>query len=195
MPARQPRVPHFLFAPSSLPSVPQLQLLPSLLLRPEAPILLPHPPWVLSPQLNSALPRERLQHRQIFSNTHVPLCPEQIQAQPSAGSSAHGIFGPSSFQPPAAGSPGEFLQLPVVWVRCIPRLSHTLGACLGLVPLPPWWGPWGSLHAQGTATNQEQRRDHSPAQIPGLCRVVLALLPKAVSNVPRFQPRENLPDL
>lgn len=33
---------------------------------------------VLSPGLNSALPRECLQHRQIFSNTHVPLRPEQI---------------------------------------------------------------------------------------------------------------------
>lgn len=31
----------------------------------------------LAPGLNSALPRECLQQRQIFSNTHVPLCPEQ----------------------------------------------------------------------------------------------------------------------
>lgn len=57
MPARQPRVLHFLFAPSSPPSVPQLQLLPSLSQRPEAPILLPQPPCRLVPGVKLSPPQ------------------------------------------------------------------------------------------------------------------------------------------
>lgn len=186
MPARQPRVPHFLSAPSSPPSVPQLQLLPSLLQRLEAPIRLLHPPCRLVSGVKLS-PPQRMSSAQANLQQH----PRSSPPRANLGSAQRWQFSRWdfwTFLPPDLGSPGGFSQFPVVWVRCLPRHSHTLGACLG----PAWWGPWG------TATNRDQHRDHSPAEIPGAVSGSLgkALLPKAMSNVPKFQHgEENLPDL
>lgn len=150
-----------------------------------------------SPRLNSALPGECLQHRQIFSNAHVPLRPEQISAQPSAGSSADGIFGPFSCLPPYLGSPGGFSQLAVVWVRCIPRRSHSLGSCPGPLPCRPG-GDRGACSAL-RALPQTGISTGTTAQLKSqgcVCSLGKALLPKAINNVPKFQHgEENLSDL
>lgn len=120
------------FAPSSPPSVPQLQLPPSLLQRPEGPpSSFPSFLVAVSPGLHSALPRGCLQHRQIFSDTHIPLCSEQ-----SVSSSA-GIFGRSPY-PQVWGPRAGFCSSQVL--GAVPHLHWRLPAQLGALGLAPHSG-------------------------------------------------------
>lgn len=79
MPARQLSAPHF-----PLPFLPPLCCLscgsssrPACCRSWKAPSSFPSLLLAVSLGLNSALPRKCLQHKQISSSTHVPLCPEQ----------------------------------------------------------------------------------------------------------------------
>lgn len=133
MPARQPRTPHFLLA--SLPPLRHLSLgsssRPACCRGRRPPSSFPSFLVAVSPGLHSALPRGCLQHRQIFSDTHIPLCSEQ-----SISSSA-GIVGRSPY-PQIWGPRAGFCSSQVL--GAVPHLHWRLPAQLGALGLAPHSG-------------------------------------------------------
>lgn len=160
---------HFLSAPSFLPSVPQLQLLPSLLQRPEAPILHPHPPCRLVSAVKLSPPR-----RMSSAQANLQQRPRSPPPRANLGSAQRWQFSRWDFwtvflPTPVSGIPGRVFAarscLGAVHPSALPQPRLLPGAA----PLPAWGGQWGLFCAQSTATNRDQHRDHSPAEIPGLC--------------------------
>lgn len=158
MHARQPRVPRFLFAPSSPPSVPQLPLLPSLLQRPEAPILLPHSPCRLVSWVKLS-PPQRMPSAQANKSSATPTFPSALSK--------------SRLSPALAVQPMGFLDrlrsFPQIWGPRAGFCSSQLfgcGASLG-TPTPPVLA-WGWL----------------PCRLgdPGVCSTLRALQQPGIST-------------
>lgn len=171
MPARQPRAPHFLFAPSSPPSVPQLQLLPSLLLRPEAPILLPHPPCRLVSAVKLS-PPQRMSSAQANLQQH----PRSPLPRANPGSAQRWQLSPWDFwtvflPAPSCGVPGRVFAAPscvgAVHPSALPHPRSVPGAgspaaLVGAVGLAPCSG---HCHKPGSAPGPQP--DSNPRAVSG----------------------------
>lgn len=163
----------------------------------EAPILLPHPPRRLIPGVKLS-PPQSLSSAQANLQRHPHFPPPRA----NLGSSQRRQFSRWEFWTiflpiPSSGVPGRVFAAPGCLGAVRPSALPQPRSLPGAGSPQAWRGLWGPLRAQSAAAQRDQRRDHSLPQSRGpVGSLGSALLPKAMSNFPRFQHgEENRPDL